>query len=72
LLSAGERFVGYEGEFYWSKIGTLEAYTQAQHDVLLGKVRVKVSGQKQSETLWVGENARIHPCAALTGYVVVG
>jgi mannose-1-phosphate guanylyltransferase len=72
LLSAGERFVGYEGEFYWSDIGTLEAYRQAQHDVLLGKVRVKVPGHKHSETLWVGENARIHPSAALTGYVVVG
>jgi len=72
LLWAGERFVGYEGEFYWSDIGTLEAYRQAQHDVLLGKVRVKVPGQKRGETLWVEKNAQIHPSAALTGYVVVG
>src|SRR5215212_6931541 len=72
LLWAGERFVGYEGEFYWSDIGTVEAYRQAQHDVLLGKVRVKVPGQKRGETLWVEKNAQIHPSAALTGYVVVG
>ena len=58
LLWAGERFVGYEGEFYWSDIGTLEAYRQAQHDVLLGKVRVKVPGHKHSETLWVGARLR--------------
>src|SRR5215212_4870254 len=34
LLEEGERFFGYQGEFYWSDIGTLEAYRQAQYDVL--------------------------------------
>jgi len=34
LLEAGEKFVGYEGNFYWSDIGTLKAYRVAQHDAL--------------------------------------
>ncbi len=72
LLEAGERFVGYQGNFYWSDIGTLEAYRQAQYDVLSGKVRVKVPGEKQGESLWVGENAQLHPSAELEGYIVVG
>ena len=72
LLEAGERFVGYQGNFYWSDIGTLEAYRQAQYDVLSGKVRVKVPGKKRGESLWVGENAQLHPSAKLEGYVVVG
>ncbi|HZC18172.1 MAG TPA: NDP-sugar synthase, partial [Rubrobacteraceae bacterium] len=72
FLEAKEKFVGYQGNFYWSDIGTLEAYRQAQYDVLSGKVRVKVPGEKRGETLWVGENAQIHPSAALEGYVVVG
>src|ERR687893_251495 len=72
LLEEGERFVGYEGTFYWSDIGTLEAYRQAQYDVLSGKVRLKIPGEKRGESLWVGENAQIHPSAALEGYVVVG
>jgi mannose-1-phosphate guanylyltransferase len=72
LLEAGERFVGYQGDFYWSDIGTLEAYRQAQYDVLSGKVRVKVPGEKRGESLWVGENAQLHPSAALEGYIVVG
>jgi mannose-1-phosphate guanylyltransferase len=72
LLEAKERFVGYQGDFYWSDIGTLEAYRQAQYDVLSGRVRVKVPGKKRGESLWVGENAQIHPSAALEGYVVVG
>ena len=72
LLQAGERFVGYQGDFYWSDIGTLETYRQPQYDVLSGNVRVRVPGEKRGETLWVGANAHIHPSAALEGYVVVG
>src|SRR5215213_573127 len=72
FLEAGERFVGYQGTFHWSDIGTLEAYRQAQYDVLSGKVRVKVPGEKRGETLWVGENAQIHPSTRLEGYIVVG
>lgn len=72
FLEVGERFAGYQGDFYWSDIGTLEAYRQAQYDVLSGRVRVKVPGEKRGESLWVGENAQIHPSAALEGYVVVG
>ncbi len=72
LLEAGERFVGYQESFYWSDIGTLEAYRQAQYDVLSGKVQVTVPGEKREENLWVGENAQIHPSASLEGYIVVG
>ena len=72
LLRAKERFVGYQGNFYWSDIGTLEAYRQAQYDVLSGKVWVKVPGEKRGESLWIGDNARIHPSVSLEGYVVVG
>lgn len=72
FLENGERFVGYQGDFYWSDIGTLEAYRQAQYDVLSGKVQVKVPGEKRNGTLWVGEYAQIHPSASLEGYVVVG
>src|SRR5215208_1811064 len=30
FLENGERFFGYQGDFYWSDIGTLAAYRQAQ------------------------------------------
>ena len=72
LLEEGEKFVGCEGQFYWSDIGTLEAYRQAQYDVLSGRVRVKVSGEKRGESVWVGENAQVHPSARLESCVVVG
>jgi mannose-1-phosphate guanylyltransferase len=72
LLEEGEEFVGYEGEFYWSDIGTLEAYRQAQYDVLSGRVEVKVTGKKRGESVWVGENAQVHPSASLEWCVVIG
>jgi mannose-1-phosphate guanylyltransferase len=61
LLEAGEKMVGYEGAFYWSDIGTLEAYKQAQHDALSGRVAVEVPGERWGRSLWIGEKARIHP-----------
>jgi NDP-sugar pyrophosphorylase family protein len=72
LLEAGERLVGYEGDFYWSDIGTLESYRQAQYDVLSGRTKVRVSGEERGEGVWVGKNAQIHPSASLEGCVFVG
>jgi len=72
LLEEGERFFGYQGEFYWSDIGTLEAYRQAQYDVLSGRVRVTIPGERQGESLWVGQDAQIHPSATIEGHVLVG
>ncbi|HET7478217.1 MAG TPA: NDP-sugar synthase [Rubrobacteraceae bacterium] len=72
FLANGEKFVGYQGDFYWSDIGTLQAYRQAQYDVLSGKVGVRVPGEKRGEGLWVGEDAQIHPSANIEGHVLVG
>jgi NDP-sugar pyrophosphorylase family protein len=72
FLRRGERFVGYQGDFYWSDIGTLEAYRQAQYDVLSGRVGVRIPGEKRGESLWVGEDAQIHPSATIEGHILVG
>ena len=72
VLEEEERFVGYKGDFYWSDIGTLEAYRQAQYDVLSGKVGVRIPGEKRGEGLWVGEDAQIHRSASIEGHVLVG
>jgi NDP-sugar pyrophosphorylase family protein len=72
LLENGERFVGYQGDFYWSDIGTLSAYREAQYDVLSGRVKARVPGKKREGDVWMGDDAQIHPSANLEGYVVVG
>jgi NDP-sugar pyrophosphorylase family protein len=75
LLETGETVVGYdEGGFYWSDVGTLQAYKKAQRDVLAGEVAVEVSGGRWGESLWVGEKAQIHPSAYghIRGHAFVG
>ena len=72
FLEAGERFVGYQGDFYWSDIGTLEAYLQAQYDALSGRVNIEVPGERRGEDIWIGENAQLHPNARLEGCTIVG
>jgi NDP-sugar pyrophosphorylase family protein len=72
FLEAGERFVGYQGDFYWSDIGTLAAYLQAQYDALLGRVNIEVPGERRGENTWIGETAQIHPTTRLEGCTIVG
>lgn len=72
LLEAGEKFVGYEDDFYWSDIGTLGAYRAAQRDVLSGRVRTKIPGERWGHGLWVERDARLHPTTTLGGRTFVG
>lgn len=72
LLDAGVRFVGYEGSFYWSDVGTPSAYREAQQDLLWGRVRAQVPGERRNERLWVGRGALLHPTAEMGSHTVVG
>ena len=72
LLEAGERFVGYQGDFYWSDVGTLEAYRQAQADVLEGKVQAEIPGKRLGTNLWADEDVWLHRTAGLEGAVMLG
>jgi mannose-1-phosphate guanylyltransferase len=72
LLEAGEKFVGYEGDFYWSDVGTLETYRTAQRDALSGRVRVKIPGERWGESLWVDRDVQLNPTASFEGQVVIG
>lgn len=75
LLEAGETVAGYDkDDFYWSDVGTLQAYKGAQRDVLAGRVAVEVSGKRWGKNLWIGEKAHIHPSAYghIRGHAFVG
>jgi mannose-1-phosphate guanylyltransferase len=74
LLEFREKVVGYEGDFYWSDIGTLGSYRAAQRDALSGRVAVKVPGERWGKGLWIAEKTQIHPSTygRISGYAVVG
>ena len=72
LLEAGERFLGYRGDFYRSDVGSLEAYRAAQSDVLSGKVRVRIPGKRLGESMWVDADAHLHQTVTVEGPLVIG
>ncbi len=72
LLAAGKPLYGFVAEGYWEDVGTLDAYVDAHHDVLDGKVEIDVPGFRLSEGVWLGEGAEVDPGAKLDGPVVIG
>ena len=72
LLQAGKPLYGYVAEGYWEDVGTLEAYAEAHHDVMDGKVEIDVPGFRLSEGVWLGEGAEVDPAAKLDAPVVIG
>lgn len=72
LLAAGATLTGYEGDYYWSDIGTLEAYRAAQQAVFAGRVRVNIPGARKPGSLWACRGAQLHPTVTSTGGVLVG
>ena len=63
LLEASSRLYGYVADGYWEDVGTLEAYVQAHHDVLDGKVDVDIPGFPLGPGVWLGKGAEIDPTA---------
>ena len=72
LLAEGKLLCGYVADGYWTDIGNLEQYRTANHDCLLGKVKVEFAGEQMGEGIWVGEDTRVHPSAELQGPVLIG
>nr|WP_276576442.1 sugar phosphate nucleotidyltransferase [Caldicoprobacter algeriensis] len=72
LLEKGKPMYGYITDEYWCDIGNLQTYLQAHYDMLSGKVRFPIPGQKIGENIWVGENVDIAPEARLEGPCYIG
>ena len=72
MLDKGLPIFGYVTDSYWTDVGTSEAYLQAQHDALSGKVRIDIPGFELRPAVWIGEDVEIHPSAQLEGPVIVG
>jgi mannose-1-phosphate guanylyltransferase/phosphomannomutase len=72
MLDKGLPLFGYVTGSYWTDVGNTEAYVQANHDALSGKVRVELSGFELKPGVWVGEDVEIHPTARVEGPCLVG
>lgn len=72
LLSKDVPMYGYVASGYWCDIGNLQAYRQANQDILGGRVKAKVPGYKVRKDVWIGEGSVIDPKAEIQGPCVIG
>ncbi|HTX02051.1 MAG TPA: sugar phosphate nucleotidyltransferase [Candidatus Acidoferrales bacterium] len=72
MLRDGERLGSYILQSYWTDVGNLQQYQQANYDTLAGHVETEHSGIEIEAGIWTGERCRIHPSAELTGPLQLG
>ncbi|HEY7876353.1 MAG TPA: sugar phosphate nucleotidyltransferase, partial [Actinomycetota bacterium] len=72
MLDKGLPLFGFVTDSYWTDVGNTEAFLQANHDVLAGKVRVDIPGFELQPRVWAGEDVEIHPTARIQGPALLG
>jgi mannose-1-phosphate guanylyltransferase / phosphomannomutase len=72
MLDKGLPLFGYITDAYWTDVGNSDAYLQAQHDALSGKVQISMPGFELRPSVWVGEDVEIDPTARLEGPLLIG
>lgn len=72
LLKAGEPLYGYVAEGYWSDVGNLGQYRQANYDLLDGKLKFTPPGQELAPGIWVGEGTELPTTVQVEAPVVLG
>ncbi|MDT8861734.1 sugar phosphate nucleotidyltransferase [Alkalihalobacillus sp. MEB130] len=72
LLADQSPLFGYAAEGYWSDIGNLKQYRQAQSDILSGQLTASITGTEIEPSVWVGENVIIEDGVKLEGPVSIG
>jgi len=72
LLEKGEPMYGYVASGYWCDVGHLNAYREAQYDVLNRKVKADFPYTEISSGLWVGQNTHIDSSAVIETPALIG
>lgn len=72
MVKKGVEMFGYKMVEYWSDVGGLAPYIQANYDAMQGNVRVLIPGKKVASHTWIGKNCEIDPSAKFEGDVIIG
>lgn len=72
LLAEQAPMYGYVMNEYWSDIGTLEQYREAQVHVLQGRTTLPIPGHQIRPGLWAGEGTIVAEDAEIEGPVCLG
>jgi len=72
LLENGAPIYGYVMEEYWTDVGSLGQYREAQEDLLAGRVDLPIQGRPLGDGLIVGPNTVIDETATIVPPVAIG
>lgn len=72
LLREDKPMFGYIMEEYWTDVGSLQQYRQAQYEMLQGKTNLPIEGRREGNDIWVGQGTEIDPNAQIVGPVLIG
>jgi len=72
LMKEKEQVCGFIADGYWSDIGDIEQYQQANYDALLGHVKLDIPGKEVQRSVWVDEGTEVEPRVELRPPVAIG
>jgi mannose-1-phosphate guanylyltransferase/phosphomannomutase len=72
MLAEQQPLFGYVLDEYWTDVGSLDQYRQAQYEMLNGMTQLPIEGRIINGNIHVGENSEIDPDAAINGPVIIG
>ena len=72
MLYEAKRIGGYIISNYWTDVGNLQQYQQANYDALSGLVKIEGGDTEVSPGVLAGDGARIDPTSQLNGPIRIG
>src|SRR5579875_3494357 len=72
LLKEEKPMFGYIMGEYWTDVGSLAQYRQAQYEMLGGKTKLPIDGRREGGDIWIGEGTEIDPSAQIVAPVLIG
>jgi mannose-1-phosphate guanylyltransferase/phosphomannomutase len=72
MLAEERALFGYIMQEYWTDVGSLEQYRQAQYDMLNGLTTLPIEGAVRHGNVYVGSGTEIDPKAVLKGPIILG
>ncbi len=72
LLTEEKPMFGYVLGEYWTDVGSLQQYRQAQYEMLGGMTQLPIEGRREGGSVWIGAGTEIDPSAQIIGPVYIG
>ena len=72
LLTEEKPMFGYVLGEYWTDVGSLQQYRQAQYEMLGGMTQLPIEGRREGGSVWIGAGTEIDPSAQIIGPVCIG